>query len=214
MSNTLVFDFTVDKAAKTVNITREFDAALSLVWDAFTKADLLDQWLPPHPMTAKTKYQNFQVGGKRFYAMLEDNPGCKNSGKRKSNERLARRRARRAVRPPAAAQKRGAGSCDGAQPGAAALPAPPAALRRCAARHELPQRPGDRQRGVLLAGPHPGARPHHGRYPPYGLRRRAHGRARPQSQCYRLPAQALAQRPAAANAGRRPPTHTRQQKWG
>ena len=70
MSNTFVFDFTVDKAAKTVNITREFDAELSLVWDAFTKAELLDQWLPPKPMTAKTKYQDFKVGGKRFYAMI------------------------------------------------------------------------------------------------------------------------------------------------
>lgn len=70
MSNAVVVDFAVDKAAKTVTITREFDADLSLVWDAFTKADLLDQWLPPHPMTAKTKYQDFQVGGKRFYAMV------------------------------------------------------------------------------------------------------------------------------------------------
>lgn len=70
MSNALAFDFTVDKAARTVNITREFDADLSLVWEAFTNADLLDQWLPPHPMTAKTKYQDFRVGGKRFYAMV------------------------------------------------------------------------------------------------------------------------------------------------
>ena len=70
MTNNLLFDFTVDKAAKTVNITREFDADLSLVWDAFTKAELLDQWLPPQPMTAKTKYQDFTVGGKRFYAMI------------------------------------------------------------------------------------------------------------------------------------------------
>lgn len=70
MSDAAIFDFTVDKAAKTVTITREFDAALPLVWDAFTKADLLDQWLPPHPMTAKTKYQDFRVGGKRFYAMV------------------------------------------------------------------------------------------------------------------------------------------------
>jgi len=70
MNNTLLFDFTVDKAAKTVNITREFYAELSLVWDAFTKAELLDQWLPPKPMIAKTKYQDFKVGGKRFYAMV------------------------------------------------------------------------------------------------------------------------------------------------
>ncbi|MBC7937266.1 MAG: SRPBCC domain-containing protein [Rhizobacter sp.] len=66
----LLFDFNVDKAAKTVFITREFDAALSLVWDAFTKADLLDQWVAPKPWTSKTKYMNFEVGGKRFYAMV------------------------------------------------------------------------------------------------------------------------------------------------
>jgi len=70
MTNNLQFDFTVDKAAKTVFITREFDADMSLVWDAFTKAELLDQWLPPKPFTAKTKYQDFKVGGKRFYAMI------------------------------------------------------------------------------------------------------------------------------------------------
>jgi len=70
MKNNLLFDFTVDKAAKMVFITREFDADLSLVWDAFTKAEILDQWVAPKPMTSKTKYQNFKVGGKRFYAMV------------------------------------------------------------------------------------------------------------------------------------------------
>ena len=70
MTNNLLFDFTVDKAAKTVYITREFDAELPLVWDAFTKAELIDQWIAPQPMTAKTKYQDFKVGGKRFYAMI------------------------------------------------------------------------------------------------------------------------------------------------
>jgi hypothetical protein len=35
----LLFDFTVDKAAQKVFITREFDADLSLVWDAFTTAE-------------------------------------------------------------------------------------------------------------------------------------------------------------------------------
>jgi uncharacterized protein YndB with AHSA1/START domain len=70
MNNNLLFDFTVDKAAKTVFITREFDADLSLVWDAFTKAELIDQWIAPKPMIAKTKYQDFKVGGKRFYAMV------------------------------------------------------------------------------------------------------------------------------------------------
>lgn len=70
MNNDLLFDFTVDKAAKTVFITREFNARQSLVWDAFTKAELLDQWGAPAPMRAKTKYMDFKVGGRRFYAMI------------------------------------------------------------------------------------------------------------------------------------------------
>ena len=70
MTKNLVFDFTVDKSTKTVHITREFDADLSLVWDAFSKAELLDQWLAPKPWTSKTKYMEFKVGGKRFYAMV------------------------------------------------------------------------------------------------------------------------------------------------
>ena len=70
MYNDLLFDFNVDKTAKTVYITREFNAGQSLVWDAFTKAELLDQWGAPAPMRAKTKYMNFEVGGRRFYAMI------------------------------------------------------------------------------------------------------------------------------------------------
>jgi uncharacterized protein YndB with AHSA1/START domain len=63
-------DFTVDKAAKTVSITRIFDADLSLVWDAFTKAEILDQWVAPKPYVSKTKSMDFKVGGRRFYAMV------------------------------------------------------------------------------------------------------------------------------------------------
>jgi uncharacterized protein YndB with AHSA1/START domain len=70
MKNNLLFDFTLDKATKKVFITREFDAELSLVWDAFTKKEILDQWTAPAPFVAKTKYMNFEVGGKRFYAMV------------------------------------------------------------------------------------------------------------------------------------------------
>jgi len=70
MTNNLLFDFTVDKATKTVFITREFDAELSLVWGAFTKAEILDQWVAPKPLVAKTKFMDFKVGGRRFYAMV------------------------------------------------------------------------------------------------------------------------------------------------
>ena len=70
MINNLLFDFTINKETKTVYITREFEANLSLVWDAFTKKEILDQWWAPTPMLSKTKYMNFEVGGQRFYAML------------------------------------------------------------------------------------------------------------------------------------------------
>lgn len=70
MTNDLLFDFTVDKAAKTVYVNKEFDAQLPLVWDAFTKQELLDQWWAPKPWASKTKFMNFKVGGRRFYAMV------------------------------------------------------------------------------------------------------------------------------------------------
>ncbi|KFF01778.1 SRPBCC family protein [Flavobacterium hydatis] len=70
MKTNLQFDFTVDKAIKTVFINREFDAELPLVWDAFTKAEILDQWVAPKPWSSRTKHMNFEVGGRRFYAMV------------------------------------------------------------------------------------------------------------------------------------------------
>jgi uncharacterized protein YndB with AHSA1/START domain len=70
MKNDLQFDLTVNKESKTVFITREFDAELSLVWDAFTQAELLDQWVAPKPFVSKTKFMDFKVGGRRFYAMV------------------------------------------------------------------------------------------------------------------------------------------------
>jgi uncharacterized protein YndB with AHSA1/START domain len=68
--NNLQFDFTVDKSTNSVFITREFDAELPLVWDAFTKPEILDQWWAPKPLTSKTKNMDFKVGGRRFYAMV------------------------------------------------------------------------------------------------------------------------------------------------
>ena len=63
-------DFIVNKDAKTVSITKEFDAGRDLVWDAYTKPELLDQWWAPKPLTSRTKEMDFKVGGKRFYAMV------------------------------------------------------------------------------------------------------------------------------------------------
>src|SRR5580698_3374087 len=75
MNNDLLFDFNLDKAAKTVYITREFNAPQALVWAAFTTPELLDQWSAPAPMRAKTKYMDFKVGGRRFYAMISPDGG-------------------------------------------------------------------------------------------------------------------------------------------
>src|SRR5262252_6273363 len=70
MTNNLPFEFTVNKATKTVSVIREFAAELSLVWGAFTKPEILDQWWAPRPFVSKTKYMDFKVGGRRFYAMV------------------------------------------------------------------------------------------------------------------------------------------------
>ena len=70
MKNDLLFEFTLNKPTKTVFINREFDAELPLVWDAFTKPELLDQWVAPKPWKSRTKYMNFENGGRRFYAMV------------------------------------------------------------------------------------------------------------------------------------------------
>ena len=67
--NSLLFDFTVDKESKTVFIAREFKAKLPLVWDAFTKQEILDKWWAPKPFISKTKSMEFKEGGRRFYAI-------------------------------------------------------------------------------------------------------------------------------------------------
>jgi uncharacterized protein YndB with AHSA1/START domain len=69
MTTNLAFDFTVDKTKNTIFITREFLAELSLVWDAFTKQEILDQWGAPEPWIIKTKYMRFEEGGRRLYSM-------------------------------------------------------------------------------------------------------------------------------------------------
>lgn len=63
-------NFIVNKKAQTVEITREFDAPRDLVWDAYTQAELLDQWWAPKPIESRTKVMDFREGGRRFYAMV------------------------------------------------------------------------------------------------------------------------------------------------
>src|SRR5919107_1473807 len=63
-------EFNVDMSRKTVSVVKEFDAPRDMVWDAYTKPELLDQWWAPKPMTSVTKVLEFREGGRRFYAMV------------------------------------------------------------------------------------------------------------------------------------------------
>jgi uncharacterized protein YndB with AHSA1/START domain len=63
-------EFIVDKDKQTVSIIKQFDAPRDMVWDAYTKPELLDQWWAPKPMTSRTKVLEFREGGRRFYAMV------------------------------------------------------------------------------------------------------------------------------------------------
>ncbi|MGQ2983020.1 SRPBCC family protein [Flavobacterium sp.] len=66
----LNFDFTVNKETNTVHVTKDFNAGSALVWDVFTKSELLDQWWAPQPWKSETKSMDFTEGGRRLYAMV------------------------------------------------------------------------------------------------------------------------------------------------
>ncbi|MBD0724996.1 ATPase [Flavobacterium sp. L1I52] len=70
MKTNLQFDFIVNKENNTVNVKREFAAQLPLVWDAWTKPEILDLWWAPKPYQTKTKSMDFREGGSWFYGMV------------------------------------------------------------------------------------------------------------------------------------------------
>jgi uncharacterized protein YndB with AHSA1/START domain len=70
MKSNLDFDFRVNKEDNTILIIREFAAELPLVWDAYTKPEIIDQWWAPKPWKAKTKTMDFREGGFWHYAMV------------------------------------------------------------------------------------------------------------------------------------------------
>jgi uncharacterized protein YndB with AHSA1/START domain len=73
MNPNLLFDFSVNKENKIITVKKEFAARTLLVWDAWTKPEILDQWWAPRPWKAKTKSMEFKEGGARLYAMLGPN---------------------------------------------------------------------------------------------------------------------------------------------
>lgn len=70
MNPLLKFDFIVNKENNTVNVEREFNADLNLVWEAWTNPNILDQWWAPKPYQTKTKTMEFRNGGLWLYCMI------------------------------------------------------------------------------------------------------------------------------------------------
>lgn len=71
MKADLQFDFLVDEEQKTLTIRKEFAAPRQLVWDCYTKSELLDRWFAPKPLTTETRSMDFREGGHWHYAMVE-----------------------------------------------------------------------------------------------------------------------------------------------
>lgn len=73
MKPDLRFNFIADMQKSTLTIRREFAAARQLVWDCYTKSELLDQWYAPKPFVTKTKTFDFREGGHWHFAMIDPN---------------------------------------------------------------------------------------------------------------------------------------------
>lgn len=73
MKPNLQFDFIVDKENSQLTLRREFLANRPLVWDCYTKSELLNQWFAPKPLNTKTKSMEFKEGGHWHYAMVDPN---------------------------------------------------------------------------------------------------------------------------------------------
>ncbi|RCK20060.1 ATPase [Thalassospira profundimaris] len=73
MKPDLRFNFIADMQKGTLTVRREFAAARQLVWDCYTKSELLDQWYAPKPLTTKTQSFDFREGGHWHFAMIDPN---------------------------------------------------------------------------------------------------------------------------------------------
>ncbi len=64
------FEFVADTENNSMTVRRLFAAPRQLVWDCYTKPELLDRWYAPKPLTAKTKTMDFRPGGHWHFAMI------------------------------------------------------------------------------------------------------------------------------------------------
>lgn len=71
MRGDLQFDFLVDKEKCRMTIVREFAAERSVVWNCYTKSELLDRWFAPKPLVTHTKHMDFRESGYWHYVMVD-----------------------------------------------------------------------------------------------------------------------------------------------
>lgn len=50
---------------------REFLAGRQLVWDCYTKSELLDRWFAPKPLATRTEAMDFREGGRWLFVMID-----------------------------------------------------------------------------------------------------------------------------------------------
>ncbi|MFL9483664.1 SRPBCC domain-containing protein [Chitinophagaceae bacterium LWZ2-11] len=62
--------FSKDLQNKKLTVVRAFEAPVQQVWEAWTTAEMLDQWWAPKPYKAETKTMDFREGGLWLYCMV------------------------------------------------------------------------------------------------------------------------------------------------
>ena len=69
MTRSALFNFIVQKEARSITVERSFNAPLDPVWAAWTEADILCQWWAPKPYVCVIKSLDFREGGRWLYYM-------------------------------------------------------------------------------------------------------------------------------------------------
>ncbi len=69
MSKAAIFNFIVQKEARSITVERSFNAPLDPVWAAWTNADILCKWWAPKPYECVIKSLDFREGGRWLYYM-------------------------------------------------------------------------------------------------------------------------------------------------
>lgn len=68
MKSEIIFKRDAESAG--IYVMKIYNAEVSVIWDHFTKSELLDKWWAPKPWKCETKSQEFKNGGTWLYSMV------------------------------------------------------------------------------------------------------------------------------------------------